>query len=111
MSDLKPLIGPIGWLAFIYVPLLLMAGGGGSPAPLSELFCQVLAALALIAWVGLQGQRTATRTLLWVTGLILAPLIIQLIPLPPQLWHRLPGRDLVVDALRLVEANAHWRPA
>lgn len=112
MSDLKPLIGPIGWLTFIYVPLLLMAGGGGSPAPLSELFCQVLAALALIAWVGLQGQRTATatRTLLWVTGLILAPLIIQLIPLPPQLWHRLPGRDLVGDALRLVKANAHWRP-
>ena len=31
------------WLALAYVPLLLIFGGGGTPAPLAELACQLLA--------------------------------------------------------------------
>lgn len=99
-------------LTYCYLLLLLVAGGGGTPAPLAELFCQVLAALALVAWTWLQGpMRLADqRTLLWVTGLVLAVPVSELLPLPPALWQSLPGRALLGESLALADAQYGWRP-
>lgn len=41
---------------------------------------------------------------------ILALPAIQLIPLPPTLWSRLPGRDLVVEIDRVAGLGRIWRP-
>lgn len=35
---------------------------------------------------------------------------LQLVPLPPQLWHLLPGRELVVALDRAVGLEENWRP-
>lgn len=103
---------PLAWLAFSYLPLLLMFGGGGSPAPLAELFCQILAAFMLLCWVWLDGPAALGRqpALWWTTGLIIAVPAIQLLPLPPGLWQALPGRNLLREALALVGAQDSWRP-
>lgn len=104
--------GPLGWLTFCYVSLLLIGGGGGSPAPLSELFCQILAAVVLVVWVGMRGLQAITdqRVLPWVAVLLLVVPLAQLVPLPPSLWHALPGRDLMRESLALVGAEDLWRP-
>ncbi len=100
------------WLALIYVPLLLIFGGGGTPAPVAELACQLFAALALVGWVVLRGpdQLQNGKALWWVLGLIVMVPALQLIPLPPALWQSLPGRDLVRESLALVGADQSWRP-
>jgi len=105
-------IRPLAWLAYFYLPLLLIAGGGGSPAPLSELFCELLAAFCLVAWVWLNGPAAiaAHRSLALAVGLIAAVPAVQLIPLPAYLWHELPGRALLTDTLTLVEAENGWWP-
>lgn len=105
-------VSPLAWLCAAYTVLLLIFGGGGSPAPLSELTCQVLAALAFMAWVALDGpgRLRGKARLLWVPGLVIALPLLQLIPLPPAVWQALPGRDLVAEALRLVGSDQSWRP-
>lgn len=36
--------------------------------------------------------------------------LIQLVPLPPEMWHALPGRTLAVATLDVVGAGNQWRP-
>jgi len=83
-------------------------GGGGSPGPLSELVVQ----LATIAcWVPLLLRwRPVDPLLLAGIAAVAAIPILQLIPLPPAVWHALPGRDSEVDALRLVGSANRWMP-
>lgn len=95
-----------------YVASLLVLGGGGSPAPLSELACQVLAALMLLIIAVLKPPFApiAPRLAWIVIGLLTIVPLLQLVPLPPTLWHNLPGRELVRDSLDLVGASNNWRP-
>ncbi len=103
---------PVAWLTYAYILLLLILGGGGSPAPLAELACQFIAALTLVCWVALGGAATITgqRKLAWVAGLVVAIAAAQLIPLPPPVWHALPGRDLLADTLALIDRSDAWHP-
>ena len=100
------------WLALVYVPVLLTLGGGGTPAPLPELACELLAAMALIGWTALRGpdQLRGSKPLWWVMGLVTLVPAVQLIPLPPALWQTLPGRDLLRESLALVGAEQSWWP-
>jgi len=102
-----------GWLAVIGVMLALVLGGGGSPAPLAELALQLaIAALALAWWLAptrpplasIPGPAAAVAVLL--IGLPL----VQLIPVPPGLWHALPGRGLARDSLALIGRDGQWMP-
>ena len=103
---------PVAWLTYAYLMLLLVLGGGGSPAPLAELACQVIAALTLVCWVGLGGAtaNAGPRQITMVAGLIVAIAAAQLIPLPPSVWHALPGRDLLADTLNLIDRGDAWHP-
>jgi hypothetical protein len=48
----------------------------------------------------------------WIVWLvsILALTFVHLVPLPPALWHRLPGRELAVEVDILLAAPQAWRP-
>lgn len=98
-------------IAAVLLGLLLAFGGGGSPAPFSELLCQLFAAAALAAWAFAAEGSTARRDwrLVAVAGLIAVPPALQLIPLPPALWHALPGREAMRAALDLVGLGESWR--
>lgn len=103
---------PLAYLSFVYVLALLMLGGGGSPAPLTELSCQLLAAVTGVVWVWLGGPAIirSSRALWWVTGLILVAPALQLVPLPAGLWQSLPGRELQSELLGLAGGADGWRP-
>ncbi|WEK45586.1 MAG: O-antigen ligase family protein [Candidatus Andeanibacterium colombiense] len=99
-------------IAAVLLILALALGGGGSPSPDSELAIELLAGVAALAWLWQRGAiRVPTDGKLWLVAaaVVLLPLI-QLIPLPPSIWHALPGRATEVAALRLVGAENSWQP-
>jgi O-antigen ligase len=103
------------WLAMAFVAGALILGGGGSPAPHAELLLQVLTCLLLLLWLWLPtpgGQMPLPRDrMTWaVGGLALALPVLQLVPLPPSIWHALPGQEGRIAALSLIGAADHWQP-
>lgn len=92
----------------------LVLGGGGSPSPLTEMALQCVAALAVALWIVLapagEPLPQVDRRAWAIAGLVCLLPAVQLIPLPPFLWHLLPGRDLEVQALALVGAENRWMP-
>lgn len=92
--------------------MLMLVGGGGSPAPRAELAAQLVALCGFAAWQLLSPARPARLDpLVLAAMLLLATLpLIQLVPLPPQLWHALPGRGAERAALRLAGAEHAWMP-
>jgi len=101
-------------LAAALLAVAILFGGGGSPAPIPELVVQLAALLLLAAWFHLpeaQPVATGTDRLLWIgAGLFAAIPLIQLIPLPPALWHALPGRGAELASLDAIGAGSSWRP-
>lgn len=98
----------------IFGPLFLVAfafGGGGIGAPLGNLAVQ-LAALTTLA-VRPDGfsrfWRESPFSLRIIVALSLALPLLQIIPLPPAMWGKLPGRDLVVTSLALT-GDSGWMP-
>jgi exopolysaccharide production protein ExoQ len=101
-------------LAAALLTIAIVFGGGGSPAPIPELFVQIAALLALGAWLYLPESQPAERQTdypLWIgAGLFAAIPLVQLLPLPPDLWHALPGREAELAALSTIGAGSSWRP-
>ena len=96
-----------------FLAIALALGGGGSPSPLPELILELLAAaFALVCLfappAGLDWQRVPRAAWLIAALVAIIPLL-QLIPLPPFLWHALPARELEVQSLALIGAEHSWR--
>lgn len=101
----------------IYVGLCLLLGGASAAGVVANAVLQSFA-VAIITykfWVSV-GAEPGDRHLksptgiYWLAGLFLCWVVIQLIPLPPQLWQILPGRGFIrADdaALGMIEV---WRP-
>ncbi len=99
-------------LALLLSALVL---GGSALAPRMELAVQLLFAFAAAAlviehhlhgrsWPGISGAA-------WlIAGLVLLLPIAQLVPLPPSVWHALPGRAIEREALALVASDNGWMP-
>lgn len=88
----------------------MVLGGGGSPAPLSELLLQLAFAPLFVIWFAYAGRMPAPAGI-WVGGaLLLCVPVIQLIPWPAALWHALPGRAPLIDALSLTGQADRWWP-
>lgn len=97
-----------GWLA-----LIMLGGGNSMPAP-TVLVLQTLSSTA-IALVSLWYLRGGFPT--WIaaagTAVLFAALILvwlHLVPLPPELWSRLPHRELIVETYRASGHSLPWRP-
>jgi O-antigen ligase len=87
-------------------------GGGGSPAPLAELACELLAVIALGLWLASARQSSIVlpRGLIALTLLVIVIPLVQLVPLPPAVWQALPGRENLIASLDLAGAANDWRP-
>ncbi len=90
----------------------LVLGGGGSPSPLPELVLQLLSAGLAVVWFRAMtdAQRPLSRPAIIAAAIFMALPLLQLVPLPPALWHALPGRAPEIAALSLVDAADRWRP-
>ena len=104
--------GDLAAAGFLVTAIAL--GGGGSPAPLPELILELLAAGFALVWLlappaGLDWQRIPKSAWL-IAGLVAVVPLLQLVPLPPLLWHTFSSRELEVQALGLIGAESSWRP-
>lgn len=101
------------WPLLLIVAAAMVFGGGGSPAAAPELLVQLITALCLLAMLFGPWRMDIARkptALAWAaaTMILLIPMA-QLVPLPPQVWHSMPGRELERQALAIVGAQDQWR--
>ncbi len=100
-------------LSTLSFAIMLLIGGSGDNYPLLAAAAELIAIFLL--WYIAQarglfsGASTGMPVKLFILGLAFVPLI-QLIPLPPAIWHQLPGRELPVQLLSLVGLSDGWRP-
>lgn len=96
--------------AYLFLCLLL---GGSAQGIWVNAALQFLA-VAIIAWVAIaREQRRPTvsaKRLFLIAGLALLLVAVQLIPLPPAVWSKLPGRELVTSGYALLGQPLPWLP-
>lgn len=103
--------GHLAVFAFVMAALLL--GGGGEPWPLLEMTAELVMLGGLLAWFrySRSGDGPAIPWTAWaIVALVIALPLAQLCPLPPSIWHALPGREVEREALNLVGQGDSWRP-
>ena len=109
----RHIAGSSGLLPTILLVLALMLGGGGSPAPLPEISLECFTALFAVLWIlgtpGAAHWSRVPRTAWIISSMIAAVPLLQLVPLPPIIWHALPGRAVELDALTLIGEQSSWR--
>ncbi|WP_380787434.1 O-antigen ligase family protein [Sphingomonas sp. R86521] len=93
--------------------LALLFGGGSPYAPVQQMVVELGGVVAL-GWFFSRGWRaprgrSITGALVLIAALFLL-IILQTIPLPPSVWHALPGRGIVVGVLGAVGAPRSWQP-
>lgn len=96
----------------------LVLGGGTRGGFLSDAILELLAIPALLfalyslaasPWRQSPTRRRTEWALLYCLALAVLP-IIQLIPLPPWIWSRLPGHDSVTAVFDLLREGRPWMP-
>ena len=91
---------------------LCLALGGSAQGIWANMVLQLLG-LGLLAWAAASGAggdvgRPARR--LWLlVALALLLFVVQLVPLPPALWVKLPGRELVESGFAVLGAERPWQ--
>ena len=97
-------------IAFLVVTFLF--GGGGREDIIGLVVLRPVAIMVLA--VGLLGltkdQWRSYQLINWLALACVALVIIHLIPLPPALWHHLPGRELIVRIDSAAGLGDVWRP-
>jgi len=98
---------PILFLIFTFLV------GGGSRSDIASL--PLLRAVAVLAAFWAATRLTADdwkriRTPFILLVLLTAWIALQLVPLPPALWHSLPGRETIIAIDRLLGQPEVWRP-
>ena len=93
----------------------MVLGGGGSPNPETEILVQIGFGLAVILWLWWaspdnDAPRIVLPRMALAAGIIVLALpLVQIVPLPPMLWHALPGREAEIQSLALVGQEQSWR--
>src|SRR3954468_13944454 len=92
--------------------ITMAIGGAGDSFPLLEMLLE-LSALATLGYFALTRRNRPldleTRLALVLLGLVLLLPLLQLIPLPPDVWHRIPGRETAAQLDRIMGWGL-WRP-
>ncbi len=94
--------------------LLCFVFGGTSQAvvqPKIGLYCGATLIIAWVLWrVPLGEIFFRSKILMFIFGGVFLYSIIQIIPLPPSIWTKLPGHGVVVDGFKLMELPLPWLP-
>lgn len=102
--------GAIAWA--IAVAAMFVVGGGSALFPTMRMQGQLIGVLllAVALWCSDAGHDTPRSTApLWMLGALALLFVLHLVPLPPALWERLPGRSVVAQGDRLLFGAAPWR--
>lgn len=106
MSNVRQAIAP----AYLFACIVM---GGSAQGMFTNLALQLIA-IAILVWAfltrtPLKGSKPA-RMLGWLAAAAVAIVLLQLIPLPPAIWTKLPGRQMVVDGFALLGQRLPWMP-
>ena len=97
----------------VYLVLCLLLGGASAAGFWANLFLQ-LTGLGLILWSLVAVRRTPMgapgRQLVALMALMLVIALVQLVPLPPSVWTKLGGREMVVTGYELLGQDLPWLP-
>jgi O-antigen ligase len=97
-----------------FVLLAVLLGGASAGGFAGNAVLQFVSVLAIawgIATLEWLPERKGERVPLLFALALLALILVQLIPLPPELWSRIPGRDRVVEGLSAIGVNPlPWMP-
>ena len=98
MTKFRPAVAP----AYLFLCLLL---GGSAQGVWGNAVLQLLA-VALMAWALIEksqnGLERPAKQLFVLSAIIVLLVLIQLVPLPPEIWTALPGRGLVVHGFEVL---------
>ncbi|MBX3594747.1 O-antigen ligase family protein [Sphingomonas sp.] len=103
----------LGLILLSFVVASLWLGGGASRADaLGQSLVRAVSTLTLIALIfsGRRPNLIGMRPVAYFLAAILSLVLIQLIPLPPELWMSLPGRTPFAEAASLSGYPQPWRP-
>lgn len=95
----------------LLIALLLGGAGNYYPFVTTAVEAASLGLLCYLVWVPSPRKKAPLERFgaLLALMILLVP-IAQLVPLPPQLWTRLPGRELSAEILAVAGLPAGWRP-
>jgi O-antigen ligase len=101
----------LGWLIMAVLGVSVLLGGASrvhaGPLAIVELTAIPLLCVAMFRLYATRAWR-AHRVALGLAAAVVALPLIQLVPLPPQIWTNLPGRADMVLALELVGLQPGW---
>ena len=102
------------WILPAYLGVGLLIGGASREGILASGVLQAVGACILI-WCALDtrlpGPDKRARWFVWSVALFIVCLLLQLVPLPPEIWTTLPGRDFVVEGFGLLARDElPWMP-
>ncbi|MBA3677861.1 MAG: O-antigen ligase family protein [Sphingosinicella sp.] len=103
---------PAVWLAPLFLVVTFTLGGGARADITSLVFLRPLAALFLgVGILNLRRDDIERHRMLFGCLVAVGVLaLVQLIPLPPALWHQLPGHQIVRDIDAALGLGGVWRP-
>jgi O-antigen ligase len=91
----------------------LFFGGGTRPGFLSDVVIQLLAIPLLLMALLRLGNLPSVKHLRWALWFCLAAVLVpllQLVPLPPEVWTALPNRGPSAEAFQLLDRTLPWMP-
>ncbi len=103
----------LSWALLCGLTIVLWLAGGASRGDLiGQVLVRVAATISLVLVV-LFGKRPSLGAA-WPVAVLLAGAIalplLQLVPLPPQIWEALPGRMVLQEAMTVTGQSQPWRP-
>jgi O-antigen ligase len=114
-DNIRPANSQILWpiLVALYIAFFMVTGGLTQPST-NLVYAQLVAAGLVSAgalWHLRNGpvNRVSLFLPLMVVFCLLA-VVVQLVPLPPNIWALLPGREFVSRTDEILGVAAHWRP-
>lgn len=100
------------WLVVALIALLVVAGGSARADTVMLLLLRpamvVLTGAMLL--MAAPGSFRGIRPLLWLLAALAVAIAVQLVPLPPAIWTRLPGREMLAEAAAIGGYAQPWMP-
>ncbi len=100
-----------GLILFVFLVAVALLGGSSRADTLSLVILRPLAALFLAVGV-VRSFRRWKDYRMPIAFLLAGVLVVaaQLVPLPPSIWTSLPGREPLVEVMRVLKVPDVWRP-
>lgn len=100
------------FLGPVFLVLCVLLGGASLAGYMANLILQLTALLILVLsfMARPHGVPTAAKNLQWLIAALIAAMVLQLIPLPPEIWTVIPGREPIARGFELWGEPLAWLP-